>query len=207
MAAAAAKVGIPRGRLVFLAVSVTFLLVASWVGLAFHIAEPVGRCLAAEGSAWDDDGCSHTMTFPSGVAVVSLLLMLALCRREAQAEAKVRKAGGESQGFAIGLESRYLRESDTLAVVAMVVIYMYSFFVMVLGLAIRYGGSRRLLEDQAGKEGHAVVESGTIITNVGCLNFWVECCCLVIPYMMLRLRRFVRANWVVALPLDAPHII
>ncbi|KAL6598571.1 hypothetical protein ACP70R_046270 [Stipagrostis hirtigluma subsp. patula] len=94
-AAAAAKVGIPRGRLVLLAVSVAFLLATSWVGLAFHIAEPVGRCLAAEGSAWDDDGCSHTMTFPSGVAVVSLLLMLALCRREAQAEAKVHKAGGD----------------------------------------------------------------------------------------------------------------
>ncbi|KAL6598572.1 hypothetical protein ACP70R_046271 [Stipagrostis hirtigluma subsp. patula] len=212
-AAAAAKVRIPRGRLVFFAVSVTLLLVASWVGLAFHIAEAVDGCLAVGGSAWAHDGCRHMMTYPPTVAAVSLVLMLSLCRWEAQAEAKVREAEDGAQdaifvpelGFAVGMESRYLLQSDAMAMVAMVGIYMYSFLVMVLGLVIRCAGSSRLAQDQADEKGQTMMKSGTAITNVGCVSFWIECCCLVIPYVMLRLRRFVRVNWAGALPLDA-HI-
>ncbi|KAL6900829.1 hypothetical protein ACP4OV_005505 [Aristida adscensionis] len=176
-AAAAARRGISRGRLVSLAVSVALVLAACWAGLAFHIAEAAGRCLAAEGSVWADDGCRHLMAYPPAVAVVSLLLMLALCLREARAEAKVREAklAGEGLrdavfvrelGFAVGPETHHLREASAMAVIAIGVIYLFSFVVMILGLVVQIAGSRRLQRDKADKGGLAMVDAGAIITNV-----------------------------------------
>ena len=103
-------------------------------------------------------------------------------------------------GIAVGPESRHLRESDAMAVGVMIVIYVYCFLVMILGLVVRNAASRRQLQDPADQGATALAQSGSAITLAGCLASWFEYCCLVFPYMMIRLRRFVRANWAVALP-------
>ncbi|KAL6598575.1 hypothetical protein ACP70R_046274 [Stipagrostis hirtigluma subsp. patula] len=194
---AASAAGISRGRLVSLAVLVAFLLGATWVVGAFRVARAVGRCLAGEGSVWADDECRHMMTYPFAVAVISLLLMLSLCCREAQAEAKVREDAilVRELGFLVAPESHHLRECNATAVVA-IVIYMHCVLIMALGFVVRYAGIRRLLHDAADKGAYALAKAGTIMANVGCVTFWIECCCLIIPYMVLRFRRFVRENWV-----------
>ncbi|PUZ51445.1 hypothetical protein GQ55_6G187500 [Panicum hallii var. hallii] len=100
----------------------------------------------------------------------------------------------------MGPESRHLRESDAMALGVMIVIYVYCFLVMVLGLLVRNAASRRQLQDPADTGATTLAQSGSAITLAGCLASWFEYCCLVFPYMMIRLRRFVRANWAVTLP-------
>ena len=100
----------------------------------------------------------------------------------------------------MGPESRHLRESDAMAVGVMIVIYVYCFLVMILGLVVRNAASRHQLQDPADQGATALAQSGSAITLAGCLASWFEYCCLVFPYMMIRLRRFVRANWAVTLP-------
>ena len=60
-------------------------------------------------------------------------------------------------GIAVGPESRHLRESDAMAPGVMIVVYVFCFLVMILGLVVRSAASRRQLQDPADQGGRGLL--------------------------------------------------
>ncbi|EAZ42755.1 hypothetical protein OsJ_27334 [Oryza sativa Japonica Group] len=204
------------GRLALVVVGFAFALGAVWLASAFRIASAVDHCLAVKVHWLADPMCRDTVVFAAPLAVASLILMAAAVHRqvkaEAEAGAQIREAAGVTHdvlpdpelqpplppppqpavALASGLERRLLLcGSDEVVMLTIISIYLCCVTFILVGMLLRMFGALFLVYYPGDELEIALLMGvGSGFKNVGYLWLAVGHFFLIIPYAVLRLRRF-----------------
>uniref|UniRef100_A0A0E0QJ25 Uncharacterized protein n=1 Tax=Oryza rufipogon TaxID=4529 RepID=A0A0E0QJ25_ORYRU len=213
---AAAATRTQLGRLALVVVGFAFALGAVWLASAFRIASAVDHCLAVKVHWLADPMCRDTVVFAAPLAVASLILMAAAVHRqvkaEAEAGAQIREAAGVTHdvlpdpelqpplppppqpavALASGLERRLLLcGSDEVVMLTIISIYLCCVTFILVGMLLRMFGALFLVYYPGDELEIALLMGvGSGFKNVGYLWLAVGHFFLIIPYAVLRLRRF-----------------
>uniref|UniRef100_A0A0E0LUV8 Uncharacterized protein n=1 Tax=Oryza punctata TaxID=4537 RepID=A0A0E0LUV8_ORYPU len=215
-AVAVAKAAAARtqlGRRAFVVVGFAFAFGAVWLASAFRIANAVEHCLAVEVHWLADPMCRDTVVFAAPLAVASLILMAAAVRRqvkaEAEAGAQIREAAAVTHDVlpdpelqpplpapAVALDSGLERRlllcgSDEVVMLTIISIYLCCVTFILVGRLLRIFGALFLVYYPGDELGIALLMGvGSGLKNVGYFWLAVGHFFLIIPYAVLRLRRF-----------------
>ncbi|KAF0899116.1 hypothetical protein E2562_013351 [Oryza meyeriana var. granulata] len=206
------------GRLASAVVVSVLALGALWLACGFRIARAVDHCAAvkaAGGSMWGDAECRDSIKVMTPMAVLSLILMAVAVRLEVKAElaeeadAQICEAAASAHDVVLpdpelqqpvitpagpgpGPERLIVCAYDAVVVLMIISLSLYYISVILMGKLLQMVGAS-ILEDYPGDEGiAAVMVAGSIFKNIGYLSLSVWHFCLVVPYAVLRLRRFLK---------------